>query len=316
MTPKPPSGAYLLRLGSPLKPRASVPRRGEKVVTVGIGVLCEGGTTVVIASDTRGSYGPDNPVASHEQISKQFDFWPKFNLHTCVAGDGSICHSFVSELSENFRNEIPAAAKAQLEHFLHALRDSQWHTWEPIISHELKYQLAITRDEWISTKEMDTTVFRAGRGLIRRTGLPVHVILGGFLGQGRPLLLRMTGIDDIEEEVNCCAIGSGMVAATDHLNRRGQNVHMSLARSLLHISEALLRAKRKDIYVGTPSPYSIITANGSWRFPAACSLMGDWRRKYRNNSQALDSDKTANQQVRELLIPHLSPHARQSASQT
>src|SRR5207248_864562 len=130
-------------------------------------------------------------VGTHNMLGKQFDFRPAFNLYAAIAGTVCECHSVISELNEQVKR-IPKET-AQLEHFIRAIYESQYHTWQPLCDHVMRFSLAITLSEWRGMREMKTTLYRAGRKLIKQTDLPVYLIVGGFLGPHRPVLLRMCG---------------------------------------------------------------------------------------------------------------------------
>jgi len=143
--------------------------------------------------------------------------------------------------------------------------------------------------------------------------LLAEVIVAGFL-QDEPLLLKASGKRDIESDADppVFVIGSkGSRFAMEHLNRRGQNIHSSFAQTVLHIHEALNRAKEKDPdgYIGKCDGYIIMNKdrNGFEQFPHNCALVRGWAKVYaaRPSTLSLKTD-LANSQA-EALIRTLQP---------
>jgi 20S proteasome alpha/beta subunit len=62
-------------------------------MTVCIGLVCEGGKYILLAADTRATYGS---ASSNDQMSKMFDLPAKY--YGAIAGTGSQCEDVVSEL--------------------------------------------------------------------------------------------------------------------------------------------------------------------------------------------------------------------------
>lgn len=71
-------------------------------MTIGIGILCEEGNCIVLASDTRVSY-PNSRVRPHEESGKQWDLLPPFKGGVAIAGNVSTCQLIVDELDIQFR---------------------------------------------------------------------------------------------------------------------------------------------------------------------------------------------------------------------
>src|SRR5579862_517478 len=65
-------------------------------LTIGIGVLCDGGETAILASDMRISY--NDTAAPSDRGGKQYDF-PPFTLAAAVAGTISVNAAVASEMA-------------------------------------------------------------------------------------------------------------------------------------------------------------------------------------------------------------------------
>jgi hypothetical protein len=90
----------------------------------------------------------------------------------------------------------------------------------------------------------------------------------------------------------------------DQLNKRGQNVHYGLARSILHVHEAAEAARQADPdYIGKPSWYTVILRNeGVCRLNPEAPLLKEWARLYRNRKDTGNlQEEIPETQIRALL---------------
>ena len=90
------------------------------------------------------------------------------------------------------------------------------------------------------------------------------MIVAGFLKHGRLIFYKADQLAELEQATSpgVYVIGTGGEYAMDHLTWRGQNADCSLTRSLLHVHEALEKARSRDRCVGKASDYIIIHKNG------------------------------------------------------
>lgn len=103
-------------------------------------------------------------------------------------------------------------------------------------------------------------------------------------------------------------IGSGGALAMGHLNRRQQNAGCSLARSLLHVMEALEEARKEpNKTVGKPSWILVSTQAGEMYtiVPDSPTLQG-WKKTYkgRDSTWSLQNSKIAEMQAKGIARPY------------
>ena len=282
-------------------------------MTVGIGVLCEGAECIIVASDMRVTYHGMG-VNPHDRAGKQYGFEP-FNLCAAIAGSTSSTHAIISELSQNLRNLIKAKLKQPkrhvfLEHIRDCLEDSRKKELRRIQACEMSSQLGCELHDWLAGKLPTGEPFndRAHRegmrilaGVRKEFRSKVGIIVAGFLKSG-PVFLRGLGFEPVEDAASPAVYvigGTGAVEAMRVLIERQQNVEMGIARSLLHVYEAL-RAAKIDKGVGDAASYVVmrpLTArlpNGMLRFLPDHPLLKQWSKMYRlRDTSPLDS-RTAN----------------------
>jgi len=80
-------------------------------MTLGVGVLCERGECVVMASEQRASYGSTaRPLSPNDECSKQFYLRP-IKCFVNVAGSLSVCHAVYSEIAHKIDSLSETEAK-------------------------------------------------------------------------------------------------------------------------------------------------------------------------------------------------------------
>ena len=280
-------------------------------LTIGIGVLCEGAECVVLASDTRGSW-PRNRITPHEECGKQWDF-PFFPVAACVAGTLSCAQPIVDELTVQIA-KLAKEKKVYCEHFENAIDYARFRKFKRRVDWQMKRSLGVTHSQWIRGRipagQLDPLAVRAGMAILDGTTLPVQMIVAGFLKDGRLIFYKADQLAELEQATSpgVCVIGTGGEYAMDHLTWRGQNADCSLTRSLLHVYEALEKARSRDRYVGKASDYIIIHKNGQIdRFPANSDLLKGWKRAYkkRDSTVSLQRHAIANRQMELQLRQHV-----------
>jgi hypothetical protein len=288
-------------------------------MTIGIGVLCDGGETIVLASDMRTSY--KRSAAPSDRGGKQYDF-PPLTIAATVAGQISVCGAVASQMAYDLASLLAAKRKypdelivAQHVHrILNYARRKQLRAAQECA---MEAELGVSLNAWLSGKlpnaeRLDQLALRAGLSVLRRVKEDLYgklaVIVGGFVENGI-VFLRAVGAEPIEEASSppVFVIGTGSRHAMDAMSRRGQNTDCTLARSLLHVYEALREARlgERDT-VGPAAAYVVLRAQeGMMRFPAECPLVKDWYKVYRKRSSTHTLDSSvANHQAKCLLVKH------------
>jgi hypothetical protein len=287
-------------------------------VTIGIGVLCDGGETAILASDMRVSYR--GSAAPSDRGGKQYDF-PPFTLAVAIAGRVSINASVASEMAYQLSGLLAAKRKFPNElivaqHIHRIINRSRKKELRVVQECAMLARLGISLEDWQCGKlrdarKLDDLALRYGLQVLReaRTELKDHlgIIAAGFVENGI-VFVRAIGAELLEEAASppIYVVGTGSRAAMDVLSKREQSIDCTMARSLLHVYEALRAARRSEPEtVGPPAAYVVLRAEshrelpGISRFPAESHLLRAWCKAYRKrtSTQSLDT-LAANHQVK------------------
>jgi 20S proteasome alpha/beta subunit len=302
----------------------------EEDVTVGIGVLCEGGECAVIASDMRATYGKTK-VDPHDKAGKQFAF-PPFNISGAIAGSPSSTHAVFSELANQLRILILAwqrardknlPAEIQFEHIRNAIEFARKKELRRLQSCAMESELGVSIYDWIAGKlptgqPFNEYAMREGLRVLKQVksemDFKVGIILAGFLREDA-IFLRGIGAYPIEESATPSIYvigGKGAIDALQVLVNRNQDVEMGIARTLLHVYEAL-RAAKSDKGVGEPSGYLVIRPhttrrpNGIQRIFPNHPLLEQWSKEYKLRDSESLATRTANDLINAALFPAKLP---------
>jgi len=298
-------------------------------MTVGIGVLCEDGNCAVVASDLRVTYGKTLPNPQHDRASKQYDF-PPFNFVAATAGSTSSAHAIVSECSGQLIRVLQAWIKVKdktpapvihFEHIRDAIEAGRKRELRRLQACAVERKCGYSLEDWIAGQLPSGRPFHGytvaeGLRVLREVRVEmkstVGIIVVGFLREN-PIFFKAIGAEPIEDSAtpHNYVIGAGTAAhnALDVLNARKQNIEMGIARTLLHVHEAM-KAASSDKFVGEPNsyvvirPHSVRRPNGIVRLDAKNPLLKQWSKTYKNkNSDGLDRT-FANDLINEALVPN------------
>ena len=280
-------------------------------VTVGIGVLCDGGKTAILASDMRVTYR-NKFLPPSDHCGKQYDFAPLL-LAASVAGNPAVCQPVIAMIAENLGNLLYEKQKNPerllvMDHVRLVVEHARKRELRMLQGCAMERELGVSLAEWQTGKlpnsdKLDPLALKCGRAVLQRVSEgfkgEMGLIVVGFVENG-PVFFCAQGAEPLMQGANpeYYAIGSGAAAATDVLIRRGQNIYLTMARSLFHVHEALQAARRSERTVGPPSPYVVIrppamlAQAGMFRFPAKCDLLKGWDKAYkkRKSTASLDGD--------------------------
>jgi hypothetical protein len=292
---------------------------GGWVMTVGIGVLCGGGTTAVISSDMRASFR--GGISPNDVSGKQWDFDVPYPLMACVAGKLCLCQPLVDELQNYLAKNVPRD-QVYAEHIENAINHARARTFARTVDWQMKMAYCMGIKEWQRGKvphgKMDATVHAELTKFVDGVEFPVEVIVLGFLPDMNIAFFKASRKNIIEQSTSpgIYVIGSGGALAMDHLNARGQGLHSGLPSTLLHISEALEKAKAvSDGSVGEAQALMIIHKDGRMqRLPSAAPVLSEWKTAFRNRTStaSLDGSDAAWNQLKFQLSVY---HPRRSGSQ-
>jgi len=262
-------------------------------MTLGIGVMCDKGETLVLASEGRITYG-ETPIVPNEKGLKQFYLKPHKVL-VCVAGKLSHGQGIYSQFHHTI-DQLEEQGDLPQEVFMRLLDSARARELKRIADWTLKTKVGFSLHEWhtgtVKGVRMNRLIVECGKTIYENTRLPVEMIVAGFSG-GYGVFFKAIRERLSEEETHpgVFAIGSGQLAAMQQLNKRGQNSHISLGRTLLHIYEAMLLAQSKS--VGPPPEFaSIIRKDVPQILVYPLRSLETWRKAYESRASTASLDET------------------------
>jgi hypothetical protein len=266
-------------------------------MTIGIGAIGGSGNTVVMATDTKGSY--QDPRFSDFLIGKQYDFFPHHLLVANIAGTVPVCKSVVSSLVSEM-DKLVGEPVVFHDHIRRAVQEAQIHDILFRLNYELVNRLGMSRAEWLALDKVSLQYRRAQR-VIRKYQLPMQLTVGGFVTGGSIVMLEAQ-CNQPPEMVEWSAIGTGGDPAAESLGKRNQGATTSFQRTLVHVAEAM-EAARADQYVGEPSDYVVITQRTYRRFPARDPYLMQLLAKYANkDTDELDDNDECGDKLRKAIF--------------
>jgi hypothetical protein len=289
-------------------------------VTVGIGVLCDArfkdGPCIIMGVDDKSTYG-DPVVLSNEVCGKFHDTLPLAPLAIAISGDISTCDGVVTEFCTQIAH-IKEQREARGEHpllrhedFRPAIAEARKIEYQDFLNDSLQSYLGITLEEW--RKETNKEISRKGFTVARVCGkyFPVGLIVGGFLSTNPKhwILLRAQGAMITQTGAQYYATGIGAIEALKQLAARKQSEYLSAPRSLLHVAEAMRRAKRKyPQHIGEPADYMILRANKPMMiFKRTSDVLKQWLIDFKNKpSDPLQSEQKYRDELEHELCEHKS----------
>jgi len=227
-------------------------------MTIGIGVICDSGNSIILASDTRASY--DEPqLAPNDQTGKMFDLPHEFRA--TIAGTIIYCGGVVSQLYTEF-TKLPQPFFQ--DHVRIAMNNARFYERDFRASERMREHIGLTLPQW-QTGPLDHRVYRLGKAILKCTTIDVAILVAGFSNGGVTLLRSCAG-QPIEQFDSFSVVGSGWEKALNRLNKRGQQAHFGLARSLIHTAEALRDSQRTDKAIGPFDYPNVIRLNENQYF--------------------------------------------------
>jgi hypothetical protein len=205
------------------------------------------------------------------------------------------------------RKQSDPAFVIQFEHIRNAVEAARKKALRTLQACAIESDLGCSLEQWLSGKLPSGLPFneyahQEGLRILQRVKsnaqLKMAVIVAGFLKE-QPLFLRGLGASPIEESVTPAIFvigGTGAIEAQRVLNNREQSIEFGIARTFLHIYEAMQAATQADKYVGRPSAFAVIRPhsarrpNGVQRMKADHPLLIQWAKQYKLcSSEALDT---------------------------
>jgi len=273
------------------------------VMTLGLGMLCEHGNCVVLASEQRATYQTlgSKQLSPNDECGKQFHLEP-LNCVVSVAGSNSTCHAVYSQFAHMVLN-LKDKDNVPTELLMTLLDAARFREMRRVYDWELKKKMGVTLKQWAAGKVPGIKFHRLfveyGLSILENTPFKVEMIVGGFAGN-YGMFFKASQKSKLEEETSpgVYAIGTGQVDAMEQLNKRGQNVHMSLGRTLLHVYEAMLKAQSRT--VGPPPKLVAVIMRGEPRMLVyPLHSLETWRKTYesRPDTVSLDTSMVAKQEI-------------------
>ncbi len=267
-------------------------------MTLGIGVLCNHGETMVIGSEQRATYGTTGsiPIGPNDECGKQFYLKPH-RVFVSVAGSMSTCHAVYAQLA-HLVDHLKEPDKIPPELMMKLIDEARFHELRRIYNWQIKKKMGVTLHEWAAGKlprgiKMHGLIVRYGLEILKHAPFKCELIVAGFVGENS-LFFRASQKEIIQEETSpgLYAIGIGQADAMRHLNKRRQNVHMSLPRTLLHVYEALYLSQSQ--YVGPPPELLLVVSKRDDRVAVyRTALLENWRKTYKDREITASLDDSA-----------------------
>jgi hypothetical protein len=205
-------------------------------MTIGIAVICDGGSTILLACDRRASCSGPTPIAS-DSCGKMFaPIAGKF--FAVIAGSVNSCQMFEGYLAERlkrFDGSLPGQDESKVE-----MQEARTQLVTVLADESLRRELGISFNRFVSDETLSPKTHRQARKIVSETSPEIEVIAAGFADQGG-VILAFSGKGEIQETTTpgYHVIGSGAGLAHYWFALRRQRVHMTAARSYWHLREAM-----------------------------------------------------------------------------
>jgi len=278
-------------------------------MTVGIGVLAESMDMVIVGCDMRATF--PRLGTAHEECAKAWILEKPFQCGVAVAGKLRIAQPFVDYLTFNM-TQVAKEPTIYREHVETAIDAARFRIWKRLLDWEMKKSYGLSLSDWqcgkVPAGKLDPLTLKAGKVLIATTQLDLEALVAGFVN-GQLLFYKASVMHPLEavSTPGVQVIGTGGALAMAHLNRRGQNTGCSLARSILHVAEALDEAKKEPKgTVGKSAWILAISSTGEMAYvlPNHPTLLG-WKKAYakRDSTSSLQNCKLSEIQAKGMTKP-------------
>jgi hypothetical protein len=266
-------------------------------MTVGIGLVCGGGKYVLLCGDTRASY---EEATTNDQAAKFYELPSNY----CVIGAGTLnqCTDVVAELYHRMSQITEPEIAPELGR--QCILESYHRIYCTLADQALRNDPRISLDEFKHDKKLSSKVREYAREVLRTLEVDVDLIVGGFY-KGQPVQFVASGGTSVHVRAEIvpgnAVIGTGSFAALNWLNYRKQNIHLGLALSLMHLTEAK-QFSQTEMTVG-PLRAALLWSGGyralDWTDDAQKMVQSWWNKWGLPLSDGLNSESN-NQIVREL----------------
>jgi hypothetical protein len=266
-------------------------------MTVCLGLVCSKGKQILLAADTRSSYGT---VTSNDQTAKLFDL----PSHYCgaVAGTLSQCEDVISELHHRMTKLPESIPEIPGEQVRKCILESYEQIYMTLAEETLRNDPRITLEQYFHDKKLASLVRRSAREVLKSIEVDVDLIVAGFY-RDQPVQLVTTGGTSLRIRTEItpgnAVIGTGAIAALNWLNYRKQSHALGLAHTLFHLTEAKQFAEVEHT-VGPWRQMILLWSGGFKPLEGGDDLIQEWWKKYGLPlSDGLENEK-CNQAVREV----------------
>ena len=244
-------------------------------MTVCIGLVCNHAKNILIAADTRASYGT---VTSNDQAAKLFDLPAKY--FGAVAGTLGQSEDVISELYHRMEQLNQEEIAPELTR--KCILDSYDQIYAALADEALRNDPRVTLEQYLRDKKISAKVRQYAREVLKELEVDVDLIVAGFY-KGAPVQFVASGGTRLkitpEITPGNAVIGSGAIAALNWLNYRKQNHHLGLAHSILHLTEAKQFAEL-DHAVSPWRHMVLLWQNGFKPLEGGDGLIQSWWNKY------------------------------------
>lgn len=212
-------------------------------MTIGIGILCDGGNSIILLADTRATSAQTHT----DSCSKMYDL---AHDHCCViAGDVGWAGQMANEF--DYRMKLLKRTKLVPQQVKKQYQDSRLQVYKELADATLQTTLGITFETFKTDPSLTPSVRNRALEIVQQLVPDYCSIVGGFDKNGGPVFVcsMFNGLVMENASPGYFAIGSGGNLAYDYLSHRAQEQHMGVPQSLFHAIEARIFA-RIDAGVG------------------------------------------------------------------
>ncbi len=283
----------------------------EMPVTVGVESLCnyhkQGNAFVIMGVDDKASYS-NTSVKPNNACGKFHDLLPE-SMCVAISGAIDVCDAVVAQFGVELEKQKQKRDDKQLypDDLRAAMRNARRYEYGQFLEEEMLGYLQMKFSEW----RVDTNpeIRRKGFTIARAARLyfPCFLPIGGFI-KDNVVMMRSRGACVTEMGAGPFAVGAGEAEAISQLNYRSQTHGMCAARTLVHIDEAMEKARlAHPKYIGYPSDYIVIHQDGQiMRFQYRSPLLYEWRKHFdTRDTSPMDTDESFQSKFENDLIPYV-----------
>jgi hypothetical protein len=256
-------------------PMPRMARWREKIMTVCIGLICNGGKNILLAADMRAAYGS---ATTNDQTAKLFDL--PANFFGAVSGSMGQCEDVIAELYHEMSKIQEQEIAPELVR--KCIVDSYYKVYLQLSDEALRGDARITFEQYLHDKKLVPGVRQRAEEVLQSVEVDVDLVVAGFY-KNNPVQFIAEGGTQVKTRSEIspgnAVVGTGAAAALSWLNYRKQGYTLGLAHSLLHLTEAKQFAEVVSD-VGPLRQMVLLWPGGFKGLEGGDKLIEDWWHRY------------------------------------